>query len=119
MGRKQCKPEPTIHMLGETGIELAGGMITGEVCRELGIAERGLPLLPDRGTARLRQSPILSICLTGRASYCGSGFQRILTVNPPISLQATPASSRPNTRLMLTLTLLIRHWPSTFTYSSS
>ena len=40
MGRKHFKPEQIIHMLREAEIKLAGGKTTGEVCRELGIAEQ-------------------------------------------------------------------------------
>ena len=40
MGRRQYKPEQIIQMLREAEIKLAGGQTTGEICRELGIAEQ-------------------------------------------------------------------------------
>ncbi|HSG97088.1 MAG TPA: transposase [Woeseiaceae bacterium] len=40
MGRGQYKPEQIIHMLREAEIKLAGSQTTGEVYRELGIAEQ-------------------------------------------------------------------------------
>lgn len=40
MGRGQYKPEQIIHMLREAEIKLACSQTTGEVYRELGIAEQ-------------------------------------------------------------------------------
>ena len=40
MGRRHFKAEQIIHWLREAEIKLAGGMTTGEVCRELGTSEQ-------------------------------------------------------------------------------
>ena len=39
LGRRHFKAEQNIHMLHAAKIELAGGKMTGDVCRALGVSE--------------------------------------------------------------------------------